>query len=201
VPEFNKMSLASAFYSDRVIIRRFLVAMLDLRLGNAKAAIERASALGAQPDSDSLGSLTRDYSATITASLAAAKRDPAAVLKVLETQRFIVLGYRFIYPFHSHGVARLLRASALAQTGREDEALGWLDGLMTPESSVLDRQFLRAPAYRMAGEIHDRRGDRQAALEAYGRFVELWRDGDPAAQEQVKAVQERMGVLAAEPRT
>ena len=201
VPEFNKMSLASAFYSDRVIIRRFLVAMLDLRLGNAKAAIEQASALGAQPDSDSLGSLTRDYSATITASLAAAKRDPAAVLKALETQRFIVLGYRFIYPFHSHGVARLLRASALAQTGREDEALGWLDGLMTPESSVLDRQFLRAPAYRMAGEIHDRRGDRQAALEAYGRFVELWRDGDPAALEQVKAVQERMGVLAPEPRT
>jgi hypothetical protein len=72
---------------------------------------------------------------------------------------------------------------------------------MTAERSVLDRQFLRAPAYRMAGEIHDRRGDRQAALEAYGRFVELWRDGDPAAQEQVKAVRERMGVLAAEPRT
>jgi hypothetical protein len=66
---------------------------------------------------------------------------------------------------------------------------------------VLDRQFLRAPAHRLAGEIYERRGDRARALEAYGRFVELWRDGDPAVLEQVKAVRERMAALAAEPRT
>jgi hypothetical protein len=75
----------------------------------------------------------------------------------------------------------MLRASALAQEGKEDEALGWLDGLMTADLSVLDRQFLRAPAYRLAGEIYDRRGDRENALRAYGRFVTLWRDGDTPA--------------------
>ena len=197
----SKLNPALSLDRGRGVIRRYLTALLDIKLGNAAAASEQAKALGSEPDSDSLGSLANDYAATIDASVAAVKDDADAVLGALEAQRFVVLNYRFIWPFYSHGAARLLRASALSRAGREDEALGWLDGLMTAERSVLDRQFLRAPAYRMAGEIHDRRGDRQAALEAYGRFVELWRDGDSAAQEQVKAVRERMGVLAAEPRT
>ena len=50
----------------------------------------------------------------------------------------------------------------------------------------------------MVGEIHDRRGDRKAALEAYSRFVDLWRDGDPWAQQQVKVVRERIAALTAE---
>jgi hypothetical protein len=195
----NRLSAWAALDGSRPVVRQYLIALLDLRLGNAAAASERADALGLEPDSDSLGSLPHDYSATINASVAAAKDDPVAALRSLETQRFVVLDYRFIWPFHSHGIARLLRASALARVGREDEALGWLEGLMAAELSVLDRQFLRAPAYRLAGEIHGRRGARQQALEAYGRFVELWREGDPAAQEQVKAVRERMAALAAEP--
>ena len=195
----NKLRPSAALDGSRTVIRQYLIGLLDLRLGNPEAASEQAKTLGLAPDSDSLGSLAHDYSATIDASVAAAGEDPVAVLRSLETQRFVVLGYRFVWPFHSHGVARLLRASALGRVGREDEALGWLDGLITAEHSMLDRQFLRAPAYRLVGEIHDRRGNRQAALEAYGQFVQLWRDGDPAAQEQVKAVRERMAALDAEP--
>jgi tetratricopeptide (TPR) repeat protein len=170
--------------------------MIDLRLGDTTSAAGHARALAAVQDSDSLGSLAHDYAATLKASLAAARGDAAAAAQALETQRFVVLNYRFTWPFHSHGAARLLRASALAQAAREDEALGWLDGLMTADLSVLDRQFLRAPAYRLAGEIYDRRGDREAALRAYGRFVTLWRDGDASVQVQVKAIRDRMAALA-----
>jgi serine/threonine-protein kinase len=197
----DKLSPTAALDGSRTLVRRFLIALLDLRLGSTKAAAEQATALGSIQDSDSAGSLAQDLAATINASLAAGGNDADGVLRALETQRFIVFDYRFLFPLHSHGAARLLRASALAEVGREDEALGWLDGLMRADVSVLDRQFLRAPAYRVAGEIYERRGDRHAALEAYGRFVELWREADPVVQEQVKAARDRMAALAAGPRT
>jgi tetratricopeptide (TPR) repeat protein len=196
--QFTQLSPSVALDDGRTAMRQFLIALLDLRLGDTASAARLAGALDAVVDSDSLGSLAHDYAATIEASLTAGRGDAGATLRALETQRFIIMNYRFIWPFHSHGVARMLRASALAQAGREEEALGWLDGLTTTELSVLDRQFLRAPAYRLAGEIYDRRGDRENALRAYSRFVTLWRDGEPSAQEQVKAVRERMAALAAD---
>jgi tetratricopeptide (TPR) repeat protein len=197
----NKVTVTAALDGQRSVIRRYLLGMFYLRLGNEPAAHAQADTLAATADSGHLGSLAGDYAATIRASAVSTSGDAAAALRALEAQRFVILDYRFIWPFESHGAARLLRASSLTRLGREEEALGWLDGLTTPEFPLLDRQFFRAPAHRLAGEIHERRGDRARALEAYGRFVELWRDGDPAALEQVKAVRERMAALAAEPRT
>jgi tetratricopeptide (TPR) repeat protein len=197
----NKVNVAAALDGQRPVIRRYLLGMFYLRLGNTPAAQAQADTLAATADSGQMGSLAGDYAATIRASAVSMSGDAAAGIRALEAQRLVIPDYRFIWPFQSHGAGRLLRASSLARLGREEEALGWLDGLTTPEFAVLDRQFLRAPAHRLAGEIHERRGDRARALEAYGHFVELWRDGDPAALEQVKAVRERMGALAAEPRT
>jgi serine/threonine-protein kinase len=197
----DRLNVAGALDGRRPVIRRYLLGMFYLRLGNAPAAQAKADTLGATADSGHLGSLAGDYAATIRGSAVSTSGDDAAALRALEAQRFVIPDYQFIWPFQSHGAGRLLRASSLARLGREEEALGWLDGLTTPEFPVLDRQFLRAPAHRLAGEIHERRGDRARALEAYGRFVELWRDGDPAALEQVKTVRERMAALAAEPRT
>jgi hypothetical protein len=47
-----------------------------------------------------------------------------------------------------------------------------------------------------AGELYEARGDRARALDYYGRFVELWKDADPALQPAVREVRARMAALA-----
>jgi tetratricopeptide (TPR) repeat protein len=55
-----------------------------------------------------------------------------------------------------------------------------------------------APSLKRLGELYEARGDRQRALEYYGRFVALWKDADPALQPAVREVRGRMGQLAGE---
>jgi tetratricopeptide (TPR) repeat protein len=64
----------------------------------------------------------------------------------------------------------------------------WEDGFVLPR------------AYKRLGELYEKRGNRAKALEYYGRFVELWRDADPALQPAVREVRQRMAELSAEPR-
>jgi tetratricopeptide (TPR) repeat protein len=55
-----------------------------------------------------------------------------------------------------------------------------------------------APSLKRLGELSEARGDRQRALEYYGRFVDLWKDADPALQPAVRDVRGRMAQLAGE---
>ena len=55
-----------------------------------------------------------------------------------------------------------------------------------------------APSLKRLGEINETRGDRQQALESYGRFVALWKDADPVLQPTVREVRARMAQLAGE---
>jgi tetratricopeptide (TPR) repeat protein len=55
-----------------------------------------------------------------------------------------------------------------------------------------------APSLKRLGELYESRGDRQRALEYYGRFVELWKEADPALQPTVREVRARMAQLAGE---
>jgi tetratricopeptide (TPR) repeat protein len=55
-----------------------------------------------------------------------------------------------------------------------------------------------APSLKRLGELYESRGDRQRALEYYGRFVELWKEADPALQPTVREVRARMVQLAGE---
>ena len=196
----NKIYVLSALNGVRGIVRHYLIGLLDLRLGHPTAGLAHADSLAGIGDSESTGSLAWDFAATIRAAAAIDKGDPAAALSALERQRLVILDYRFIWPFHSHSVARLLRTTALARVGREREALDWLDGLVHPESPLLQGALI-APAYRLEGEIYERLGEPNRAAQAYGRFIDLWAGGDQAAQEQVKAIRERMSALAGEPRS
>jgi len=54
------------------------------------------------------------------------------------------------------------------------------------------------PSYKRLGELHEQRGDRQKALDYYGRFVDLWKDADPELQPLVKDVRARLARLARE---
>jgi tetratricopeptide (TPR) repeat protein len=194
----NKLNVLSALNGARGIVRHYLLGLLEVRLKNPAGGLARADSLARITESATVGSFASDCAATIRAAAALDKGDPGAALVALERQRFVILDYGFLWPFHSHTAARMLRATALVRLGRDREALGWLEGLTHPELPLLHRALV-APAHRQEGEIYERLGERARAAEAYGRFIDLWADGDPAAQAQVKAARERVGTLVAEP--
>ena len=49
-----------------------------------------------------------------------------------------------------------------------------------------------APAWRRLGELLEAKGDRKAAIDAYERFLDYWRDADPDLQPIVRSVRERV---------
>jgi eukaryotic-like serine/threonine-protein kinase len=53
--------------------------------------------------------------------------------------------------------------------------------------------------YRI-GELHEARGEREQALSAYARLLELWKDADPEFQPQLAAVRRRVSELGGERR-
>jgi tetratricopeptide (TPR) repeat protein len=67
-----------------------------------------------------------------------------------------------------------------------------------PGVVVLEDERWLAPTYRRLGELFEQRGDREQALDYYGRFAELWKDADPELQPIVRDVRRRMVVLAGE---
>jgi tetratricopeptide (TPR) repeat protein/TolB-like protein len=89
---------------------------------------------------------------------------------------------------------------AFERAGLPDSALAAYQraaGRGTVWKSVADAWGL-APSLKRLGELYEERGDRQRALEFYGRFAELWKDADPTLQPAVREVRGRMAQLAGE---
>lgn len=88
---------------------------------------------------------------------------------------------------------RFLRAEALRELGRADEAAGWYASMA--ERSASELPYL-APSEQRLGAIFDARGDIAAARRHYERFVALWADADPPLQAAVATVRRRLAELA-----
>ncbi len=100
-------------------------------------------------------------------------------------------------PCEPCGLALLARAFDMA--GQADSALSWWEryaatGVRFP---FLDATEL-ATAYRRLGELYEARGNRDKALDYYGRFADLWQDADPELQPVVREVKARIARLVAE---
>jgi tetratricopeptide (TPR) repeat protein len=55
-----------------------------------------------------------------------------------------------------------------------------------------------AATYRRLGELFEDRGDREKAIDSYGKFIDLWKQADPELQPQVKEAKERLARLVGE---
>jgi tetratricopeptide (TPR) repeat protein len=96
---------------------------------------------------------------------------------------------------------------ALPDLARAYEGLGARDSaIVVYERCLFTGQLFRfdldrvelAPTYFRLGELYEGKGDRAKAADYYGRFVELWRNGDPDVQPRVTEVKRRLAALAAE---
>jgi DNA-binding SARP family transcriptional activator/TolB-like protein len=187
-------------------VRLFLLGALSVRLGDFPEAERHAGALEglAAPDLDGSGgyatdvhaSLARIGSHTVRAMAAQAQGRTEEALRLLESVETEMFG-RSLWarpvPHPDFTLQRFLRAELLRALGRDEEALvwypyhGWSEWLMGP-------QFVPLSHLRIA-EIHDRRGDTEAAIHHFTLFTLLWRDADPELRSLVEEAEGRLAVL------
>jgi tetratricopeptide (TPR) repeat protein len=179
-------------------VQRYVLGLLASRLGERDAALREASQLEAAQVADGNQPLMRSLAAAVRADVALGARRPADALKALEAVRGEVpLDLIEATPF-SEDYARFLRGDALLGTGNDDEALRWLqhgfDG--TPNEMAF-----RAQVSLRLGDIYERKGERQKAIDSYSKFVRLWSACDPRLMPAVEDVRGRLARLTAEPRS
>jgi tetratricopeptide (TPR) repeat protein len=85
--------------------------------------------------------------------------------------------------------------------GQPDSALAAYETYVTaPAPGAAGRQWYLAAAYRRLGTLYQEKGNKDKALEYYGKFTALWKDADPDLQPAVTEVKQRMSALVGEPR-
>jgi tetratricopeptide (TPR) repeat protein len=90
-------------------------------------------------------------------------------------------------------------ARAFDALGEADSAIAYYQRRNEDPSVPSGRDRLElAPSYRRLGELYEAKGDKQTALDYYGRFTDLWKDADTELQPQVAEVRRRMAKLAGE---
>ena len=178
--------------------RLYALGLLAVRLGEPEAAARAATQLEALPATDPIAGPARSLAAAVRADLALTARRPADAVAALASVRGAVpLSLSGVAPF-SEDYARFLRGEALLELGKDDEARRWLENGFgrTP-----DFMTLRAPALLRLGDIYERKGERQKAIDAYARFVRLWSACDAPLRPAVDDARARLARLTAEPRS
>lgn len=170
--------------------RAYLVARLALRAGDSSAA---AVALRVPAHATPAERSTFDRAARLAYAEHAWMRGDArrglALLGETPPQLDSLLPR-----FASYQIAdeRFARASMLSAMRADSAALLWLETF--PDASGYDLIYL-APAHLARAELHERRGDRTAAVAEYRRFIALWKDCDPALRPLVDAATRKLGTL------
>jgi tetratricopeptide (TPR) repeat protein len=95
---------------------------------------------------------------------------------------------------------RAERALIWDRSANADSAIAEYEGFLSQPDIYrpwTDAYFLPNILYRL-GQLNDGKGDRQKALDYYGRFVELWKNADRELQPKVAEARSRMAALTAE---
>ena len=176
----------------------YTLGLLRARLGDDSTALlyaaelERASVPG-------LGSMPADLGLALRASVAWSRGRAMKALEALEQGRME-------WPYARTKVSWLhqpyLRAQLLDATGRPEEALAWYGSITAGgwfAPGLLPMLIYVAPSHYRRGEIYERLGDREHALDEYAWFVELWEEADPELQSWVVDARKRISELTAEP--
>ena len=86
------------------------------------------------------------------------------------------------------------RAHDLA--GRPDSAIVWLERFVaTPDPDMDFSALYDAGSYKRLGELYEAKGNSAKAVANYEKFVDLWKDAEPALQPSVREVRARLDRL------
>jgi tetratricopeptide (TPR) repeat protein len=194
-------------------LRLYLLGMLSARLGEPAAALGYAAELRSAgvaavlgdlvpevqqtvderaDNSSPLGVFAADQGQFVRAEVAWMGGRRQEALALLDQARYWTTDSRRTEhgdsPFFNQLHERFARAELLYELGRHEDALPWY--------RALSYDFLyTGPAHLRLAQIYERRGERQKAIEHYSRFLELWRDSDPALQPLVQQARQALARL------
>ena len=176
--------------------RTYLLGLLSARLGETDAALRYAAVLERTRAPAHSARLLPDLALEIRALVLTQVGDTAAALATLERANMAIIWSDQVWSaLHRRLFGRFLRADLLFAMRRDEEALGWYDGLI---DFFRPGFVLVAPAQLRQAEIYERRGDRARAAEYYARFVARWKDCDPELRPLVAEARQRLDRLRSE---
>ena len=195
-PSEDPRAIFSAHDGAYVFLREFLLGLLDVRLGDLKAATVRAASLRQVEGSGEAEELARRLAGTLQASILWGRDDPASALRELEelpVESQNRMGLVINSPFYSRVYERYLRAELLREVGREEEALRWY-GSLEENYPLYDLTYL-AYSHLQRGEIQEDLGRHELAEEHYTRAAELWQGCDSVFEPRRRRAEAGLGRL------
>ncbi|MEP7027150.1 MAG: protein kinase [Candidatus Eisenbacteria bacterium] len=164
------------------LARLYLLGLLSARLGDGLATEHYATQLDRFAGSRDIMLRAHFYALGVRAALAWQRHRVSNALALLEKQPIPTRpGNRWGVRSFSH--ERFMRAEALFELGRTDEALGWFDGSARP--LFWDVMYL-PDSYLRRAEIHEQAGHRELAAEYYRRVAEMRKGCDPEYRAQAQ---------------
>lgn len=173
----------------------YLQGRLSLRLGDQAATRAVAKELEERGAFQDRGIPAAQLASALVALLAWQRDEPERALTALADAEVDLPLILRDSPFHTQALNRYVRGEVLYGLGRYRDALPWFESLNPGvEDDFMWLYF--APAQRRIAEIYERVGDPSRAAEHYRRFLELWRDADPALRPTVLEARRRMDALS-----
>ena len=168
--------------------RSYLLGALAVRAGDFPAAEEAARELERTPFEGT--TISADLALAVRARMVAARGDAARALALLEKQQLHVAA-RYT-GFFSRIAEPRLRASLLETLGKPAEAMTFYDAFSfyNPADPLLMPTALLHQA-----RLLDTLGERDAAIDKYAWFIELWKGSEPALQPEVERARVRLAQL------
>ena len=175
-------------------LRLYLLGMLSARLGEPSKALGYAAELERADSLFPLGVFATDQGQFVRAEVAWMGGRRQEALAVLDQARYWTTDSRASElnksdsPFFIQLHERFARAELLYELGRYEDALPWYRAMSYD-------LLYTAPAHLRLAQIYERRGPWWKAFEHYSRFLELWRDSDPALQPVVQQARDALARL------
>ncbi|MGH7561780.1 MAG: hypothetical protein ACRENB_12270 [Gemmatimonadales bacterium] len=156
-------------------LRKFLLGILAIRLGELEAAAEAAGTLEELPVSPASGPLVAHLLRTLHAERLRAAGSPADALALLEMPSADVWFQAAVTsPFFAGTYERFLRAELLAEAGRTVEALAWWDAIA--QRTPFELPFL-APSRSREAVLWQAVGDAERGERCEDQARVLWGSG------------------------
>ena len=185
--------------SLRPHLRLYLLSLLSSRMGDDQNATRYAAELEGLAAPPQAAAVARALVQTARADVALRNRKAAEALTLLDrVQGEVPLELIYLKVFATvrefgQEHARYLRAEALMELRRFDDALRWYRTSF--QGSPAELVYL-APIHLRQGQIFEARGEREQAATHYRRFVALWGNADTPLAGVVTDARSRLSRLS-----
>ena len=174
-------------------LRYYLLGLVSERLGDTTAALRYADSLTSAPPDSARPLLARNLARGVRARVIRTRGSSSAALAEL--------GEPWLDP-RTHGshrssifsqvAERYLRAELLRESGRIVEAI---DAYGAVADYSVDGLMYSGPAHLRRAEMYEQMGDRAKAAQHLRRFIDTWRDCDPALRPMRESAERRLAQL------